>query len=153
MMYVLENAELIPLIKIKLLDPQAKMPTKASEHAVGYDICSIESIELISGDYQTIRTGVALEVPEGWECQVRSRSGLASKHGVFVLNSPGTIDPDYRGEIKVILKNTGDDTLIINPGDRIAQLIFKHTEKVSIVIVDKLSETTRGEGGFGSTGM
>ncbi|HNE50786.1 MAG TPA: dUTP diphosphatase [Chitinophagales bacterium] len=100
-----------------------------------------------------IPTGLYIELPEGYEAQVRPRSGLALKKGVTVLNSPGTIDSDYRGEIKIILINLSNETTIINTGERIAQLIVTKYEKVSFKEVDELNETERGEGGFGHTGV
>lgn len=99
-----------------------------------------------------VKTGLAIELPKGWEAQVRSRSGLAYKHGVVVLNSPGTIDEPYRGEIGIILINHGTEPYTITKGDRIAQLVLRRTEDVVPVFVDELTETERGEGGFGSTG-
>ncbi|HOU46181.1 MAG TPA: dUTP diphosphatase [Chitinophagales bacterium] len=100
-----------------------------------------------------IPTGLYLELPDGYEAQIRPRSGLALKKGVTVLNSPGTIDSDYRGEIKIILINLSNETTIINTGERIAQLIVSKYEKVSFKEVDELNETERGEGGFGHTGV
>ena len=100
-----------------------------------------------------IPTGLYIELPDGYEAQVRPRSGLALKKGVTVLNSPGTIDSDYRGEIKVIMINLSNDTTVINTGERIAQLIISKFEKVVFKEVDALNETERGEGGFGHTGV
>lgn len=106
------------------------------------------------GPIAVIPTGICIQVPEGFEAQVRSRSGLAAKHGVFVLNSPGTIDQDYRGEIKVILGwAAGGAPLTIRRGDRIAQLVVSPVARFLTVVVDELSPTERGEGGFGSTGI
>ena len=99
-----------------------------------------------------IPTGIAIALPQGFECQVRSRSGLAAKHGIFALNAPGTIDSDYRGEIKVILANSGKQPYAIQPGERIAQLVIARYETVQWELVDSLDETDRGVGGFGSTG-
>lgn len=100
-----------------------------------------------------VPTGLAIALPSGYECQVRSRSGLAAKHGVFCLNAPGTIDSDYRGEIKVILANFGTESFTVQRGDRIAQLVIASYETVQWESVDSLDETERGEGGFGSTGL
>ena len=100
-----------------------------------------------------IPTGLYIELPDGYEAQVRPRSGLALKKGVTVLNSPGTIDSDYRGEIKVIMINLSNETTVINTGERIAQMIIAKYEKVTLKEVDELSETERGEGGFGHTGV
>ena len=99
-----------------------------------------------------IPTGIAIALPQGFECQVRSRSGLAAKHGIFALNAPGTIDSDYRGEIKVILANSGKTPYAIQPGERIAQLVIARYETVQWELVKSLDETERGTGGFGSTG-
>ncbi len=99
-----------------------------------------------------IPTGISIALPEGTEAQVRPRSGLAAKHGITVLNAPGTIDADYRGEIKVILVNLSNDTFVINPGERIAQMVVARYEKVVWEEVEALDDTERGEGGFGSTG-
>jgi dUTP pyrophosphatase len=99
-----------------------------------------------------IPTGIAIALPQGFECQVRSRSGLAAKHGIYALNAPGTIDSDYRGEIKVILANSGKASYAIQPGERIAQLVIARYETVRWELVDSLDETERGTGGFGSTG-
>lgn len=100
-----------------------------------------------------VPTGIYTEIPQGYEAQIRSRSGLAAKHSLFVLNSPGTIDGDYRGEWKVILRNEGHHTYEIFPGDRIAQVVFKAVERVGWDTVQELSETERGTGGLGSTGI
>lgn len=104
------------------------------------------------GAIAMIPTGIAIALPEGYECQVRSRSGLAAKHGIFSLNAPGTIDSDYRGEIKVILANSGKESYAIQPGERIAQLVIAKYETVLWEEVKELSSTERGSGGFGSTG-
>ena len=99
-----------------------------------------------------VPTGLFMEVPVGYEAQVRPRSGLAIKHGLTCLNSPGTIDSDYRGEIMVILVNLGTDEQVIQPGDRIAQLVFNKVEQAELILVQQLNDTSRGEGGFGHTG-
>jgi dUTP pyrophosphatase len=109
-----------------------------------------ETIEV--GQRKLIKTGLFLEIPQGYEAQVRPRSGLALKNGITVLNSPGTVDSDYRGEIGVIIINHGDNGFVINHGDRIAQLVFNKVEQAEWDEVDSLEETERGEGGFGSTG-
>jgi len=120
----------------------------------GVDICANidEDILLKSRDRVAVPTGVFLEIPIGFEIQVRPRSGLALKHGITVLNSPGTIDSDYRGEILVILVNHSHDTFKIQNGDRIAQLVLVKVEKINWDNIDKLTTTQRGAGGFGSTG-
>ena len=111
-----------------------------------------ESIPIGSGEGAVIPTGLMMEIPIGYEGQVRTRSGLAASHGLTVLNAPGTIDADYRGEVKVILMNFGGETVNIDRGDRIAQLVIAPVTRVVVVEVDEIGETTRGDGGFGSTG-
>ena len=122
--------------------------------SAGMDVCAdiVEPIIIKSGEIGFVPTGIAIALPMGYECQVRSRSGLAVKNGIFVINSPGTIDSDYRGEIKIILANFGKEDFCINKGDRIAQLIINKYEKITWEEVDSLDETDRGSGGFGSTG-
>ena len=139
-------------IKFKKLNENAVLPKFANEGDAGLDVCSVQSLTIEAGARALVKTGVAIELPKGWEAQVRSRSGLAYKHGVAVLNSHGTIDEPYRGEIGVILINHGTEPYKIEVGDRIAQLVLRRTEDVIPVFVDELTETVRGEGGFGSTG-
>ena len=139
-------------IKFKKLNTEAKLPTFANEGDAGMDICSVQELTIEPHKRALVKTGLAIELPKGWEAQVRSRSGLAYKHGVAVLNSPGTIDEPYRGEIGVILINHGDEPYHISVGDRIAQLVLRRTEDVISVFTEELTETSRGEGGFGSTG-
>ena len=112
-----------------------------------------EAVIIDSGEGAVIPTGLKMEIPLGYEGQVRTRSGLAASHGLIVLNSPGTVDADYRGEVKVILMNFGDETVTIERGDRIAQLVIAPVTQVVIAETDEVEETTRGEGGFGSTGV
>jgi len=132
------------------------LPSYQSAHAAGFDLVAAVPedgpVSLAPSDRVLIPTGLAFALPEGHEAQIRPRSGLALKHGVTVLNSPGTIDADYRGEIKVILINPGSDTFLIQRGDRIAQAIIAPVTHVDIVPVETLDDTDRGEGGFGSTG-
>jgi dUTP pyrophosphatase len=132
------------------------LPAYQSAHAAGFDLVAAvpedAPVSLAPSDRVLIPTGLAFALPEGHEAQIRPRSGLALKHGVTVLNSPGTIDADYRGEIKVILVNFGSETFVIQRGDRIAQAIISAVTHVEIVPVDTLDDTGRGEGGFGSTG-
>jgi len=111
-----------------------------------------EAIHLQEGERVLIKTGLKLEIPSGYECQVRPRSGLAYKHGITVLNSPGTIDADYRGDVGVILINHGTETFTIEPGERIGQLVFAKYERVEFELAKELETTERGAGGFGSTG-
>ena len=130
------------------------LPTYATEHSAGMDLSAAleEAIELAPGERALVPTGLAIALPEGYEAQVRPRSGLALKHGVTVLNSPGTVDADYRGEIKVILANLGNAPFTIERGMRIAQMVVARHEAVEWEVVDNLDETARGTGGFGSTG-
>ncbi|MGB1656468.1 MAG: dUTP diphosphatase [Longimicrobiales bacterium] len=134
-------------------NPDLPLPDRATEHAAGYDVRSAEeALTLEPGEIRLVSTGLVMELPEGIECQVRPRSGLALKHGVTLPNSPGTIDPDYRGELRVIMQNLGPEAVTLERGERIAQLVFARFEAPKIEVSDELSETGRGEGGFGSTG-
>ena len=130
------------------------LPTYETSASAGLDIRAYleEKITLLPGERKLIKTGLFIEIPEGYEVQVRPRSGLALKNGITVLNSPGTIDADYRGEIGVILINHSTENFEINSGDRIAQLVFAKVEQAVWNVSESLSETERGEGGFGSTG-
>lgn len=131
------------------------LPAYATEHAAGMDLlAAIEATQILpAGGRVLVPTGLAIALPEGFEAQVRPRSGLAAKFGVTVLNSPGTIDADYRGEVKVILVNLGADPFEIEPGMRIAQMVVAPVVRGMWNLVDALEETTRGLGGFGSTGV
>jgi dUTP pyrophosphatase len=144
-------------IKCKLLKPGAKLPEYQTKGAAAMDLCACldEPVMLYSGRRTVIPTGIAMSIPEGFEGQIRSRSGLASYDGVYILNSPGTIDSDYTGEIKVILGNSNRDfhDFLILPGMRIAQLVIAPIVKAELEVVDSLLETERGSGGFGSTGI
>jgi dUTP pyrophosphatase len=132
------------------------LPSYQSEHAAGFDLVAAlpedAPIELEPSDRALVPTGLVIELPQGYEAQLRPRSGLALKHGVTVLNSPGTIDADYRGEVKVLIINLGAETFLIRRGDRIAQLVVSPVTHVEIVSADALGATERGQGGFGSTG-
>ena len=132
------------------------LPAYQTEHAAGFDLVAAvgedEPIMLSAGARGAVPTGLVFELPPGFEAQVRPRSGLASKHGVTVLNSPGTIDADYRGEVKVLLINHGDQVFRIARGDRIAQVVIARVCAAEIAEALELSETGRGQGGFGSTG-
>jgi dUTP pyrophosphatase len=119
---------------------------------VGYDVRSAEEVTLGTGEIRLVATGLVMELPEGLECQVRPRSGLALKNGVTIPNSPGTIDPDYRGELRVILQNLGPRPMTLGRGERVAQLVFARFEAPLVQEVTELAETDRGTGGFGSTG-
>ena len=128
------------------------LPAYATDGAAGMDILSAESVTLRPGQRHAVATGLAVAIPKGYEIQVRPRSGLALKHGISVPNTPGTIDSDYRGELKVILINHSDTDFAIARGERIAQLVLAPVTTACWDEVDALDETERGEGGFGSTG-
>ena len=133
----------------------AVIPEYKTVGAAGADLYALvdSPITLAPGKTAMVPTGLFFEIPEGYEIQVRPRSGLAAKNGVTVLNTPGTIDSDYRGEIKIILINLGDKDFVIKSGDRVAQMVIAPLIQASFSIVDELSDTTRGSGGFGSTGV
>jgi dUTP pyrophosphatase len=128
------------------------LPAYATDGAAGMDVVSAEDVDLAPGARHAVATGLSVAIPAGYEIQVRPRSGLALKHGVTVPNTPGTIDSDYRGELKVIMINLGTDTFAIRRGDRVAQLVLAPVTRGSWLEVDELDATARGEGGFGSTG-
>jgi len=128
------------------------LPRYATAGAAGMDVVAAEDLDLAPGARAAVATGFAIAIPDGYEVQVRPRSGLALKHGVTCLNTPGTIDHDYRGEVKVILANLGSETFRINRGDRIAQLVPALVQRAAFALVDDLDDTVRGTGGFGSTG-
>jgi len=141
-------------IEINKLHPDATIPRYMTELAAGMDICAVleQPLTLAPGERSLIPTGLAFAIPEGYEVQVRPRSGLAIKHGIGLVNSPGTIDADYRGEIGIILINYGQEDFTINSGERIAQLVVAPVVQAKMIVVDSLSETQRGSGGFGHTG-
>jgi dUTP pyrophosphatase len=128
------------------------LPAYATEHAAGMDVVSAETLMLPAGARHAVATGFAIAIPHGYEVQVRPRSGLALKNGITCLNTPGTIDSDYRGEVKVILANLSSEPFAIIRGERIAQLVPAAVQRARFEEVDDLNETTRGAGGFGSTG-
>ena len=142
-------------VRVKRLNHGAglALPAYATSGAAGMDICAAESLNLRAGKRHAVATGFAFAIPDGYEVQVRPRSGLALKHGITCLNTPGTIDSDYRGEVKVILANLGEDDFMINKGDRIAQIVVAPVTHGRLVEADDLDETVRGAGGFGSTGV
>lgn len=142
-------------VRVKRLNHGAglALPDYASGGAAGMDVCAAESLLLRAGRRHAVATGFAFAIPDGYEVQVRPRSGLALKHGITCLNTPGTIDSDYRGEVKVILANLGEDDFQITKGDRIAQLVVSPVTHASMCEVDEIDETPRGAGGFGSTGV
>jgi dUTP pyrophosphatase len=129
-----------------------ELPAYATDGAAGMDVVAAEDALLPPGGRHAVATGLALAVPDGFELQVRPRSGLALKHGISLPNTPGTIDSDYRGELKIILINLGDRPFEVRRGDRIAQLVLAPVVRATWLKVDELDETQRGEGGFGSTG-
>lgn len=140
------------ILKFKKLDERAKLPSYATPEAAGMDVTALDDLWVGPGAWMKVHTGLAVEIPPGWELQVRGRSGLALKSGILVLNAPGTIDSDYRGEIGVALYNVGPVPVEIFAGDRIAQLVLARAPQAEIVEVSDLSESSRGEKGFGSTG-
>ena len=142
-------------MKVKIVNKSAwPTPAYATEKSAGMDLKAdiTRPVVLDPLERAMIPTGLFIALPDGTEAQVRPRSGLAAKHGISVLNAPGTVDADYRGEVKVILVNLSNDPFTVNPGERIAQLVVARYEKVEWDEVDVLDETERGEGGFGSTG-
>lgn len=142
-------------VRFRRLDHNSDLPlpARASEQAAGYDIRSAAAaFDLEPGEIRMVETGLVMELPPGVECQVRPRSGLAARHGITFPNSPGTIDPDYRGELKVIMQNTGREPVRIERGERIGQLVFSRFEAPQVVESEAVNATARGSGGFGSTG-
>lgn len=139
-------------LKVQKLHELATLPKYSHPGDAGMDLCAVESISLEPGATTLVKTGLSVELPPNTEAQIRPRSGLALKNSITVLNSPGTIDEGYRGEIGVILINHGKETFNISPGMRIAQMVVKPVISVEIEEVTDLTTTTRGEGGFGSTG-
>ena len=140
----------LPVLRI---DPSAKLPSYAHPGDAGMDVHSVETLVLPPGGRASVRTGLAFQLPPDAEAQVRPRSGLALKHGVTVLNAPGTIDAGYRGEVCVILANLGDEPFTVEKGMRIAQVVVAPVARAEVVEVEALDATERGAGGFGSTGL
>lgn len=140
-------------VKVKKLNENAILPKYAHDTDAGADITSIEDIEILSGETKLIKTGLALEIPTGYEVQVRPRSGLSLKTSLRIANAPGTIDSSYRGEVGIIIDNIGKETIKINKGDKVAQLLIAPTPMMIFEEIDELSDTDRGKGGFGSTGV
>ncbi|MFW9907438.1 MAG: dUTP diphosphatase [Candidatus Thorarchaeota archaeon] len=141
------------VVKVKRISGDAFLPKKAKEDDAAFDLFAAEDYLLMSQARYAVSTGIALEIPRGFEGQVRPRSGLSLSHGITLVNAPGTIDSGYRGEVKVILQNLGQDGFYIKRGMRIAQLAIRPVPDVSFVEVDELVDSDRGEGGFGSTGV
>ncbi|WP_096153048.1 MULTISPECIES: dUTP diphosphatase [Bacillus] len=140
-------------LKVKRVHTDAQLPFRANVGDAGLDLFSVEEKVIKSGEAALIRTGLVLELPKGTEAQVRPRSGLALKHSVTVLNSPGTIDEGYRGEVKVILINHGKKDFLVEKNMRVAQMVMAPVTKVNIVQVEEVTDTSRGVGGFGSSGI
>jgi dUTP pyrophosphatase len=139
-------------VKFTKLHPDAKPPMYQTDQSVGADLTSVEDVDIEPGQFRLVKTGIAVELPRAIEMQIRPRSGLAFKHGVTVLNAPGTIDSDYRGEVGVLLINHGTTTFRVSKGDRIAQAVLAKVILTNYKYVKELSSTDRGAGGFGSTG-
>jgi len=144
-----------PEVQFKKIRPAAVLPAYMTDLAAGLDICALpaESLSLAPGERALVPTGLSVAIEPGYEIQVRPRSGLALRHGITLLNTPGTIDADYRGEIGIIVINHGQQDYLISPGDRIAQLVVAPVVQCRITEVQELSETRRGTGGFGHTGI
>jgi dUTP pyrophosphatase len=140
------------VVKVKL-DNGAVLPEYKTKGSSGLDLCCNESGVINAGLAKLIGTGLYVEIPKGYEAQVRTRSGVAINSNVIVLNSPGTIDSDYRGEIKLILMNFGKEQFLYSYGDRLAQLVFNRVIRATLVVSDNLTDTERGYGGFGHTGI
>jgi len=134
------------------LSAESTLPCYQTEGAAGLDLCCSESFQLNPLERKLVATGIRLAIPQGYEGQVRPRSGLAIRHGISMVNSPGTIDSDYRGELKLILINFGAEAVEFERGERIGQLVICPVIRASLKVVDDLDETQRGGGGFGSTG-
>jgi len=150
-----------PMLHVRRLDPRAALPCYQTEQAAGMDLAAClprgefesDAMDIAPGSIVKVPTGIAIALPEGHEGQVRPRSGLATRHGLTVVNAPGTIDADYRGELMVALINLGGRPVRISQGDRIAQLVVAPVSRAMVVVVASLDETARGSGGFGSTGF
>lgn len=145
------------LVRVRRLDPRAVLPRYESDLAAGMDLSAClpegEVVELSPGDVRLIPCGFAMALPAGYEAQVRPRSGLAVRHAITLVNTPGTIDADYRGEVKVPLINLGREPFVVEHGLRMAQMVVAPVSRAVLREVETLGETTRGEGGFGSTGL
>lgn len=139
-------------VTFQILHPDAVIPTYATRGSAGMDLSAVSEIIIEPSSYVCVPIGLAIEIPEGWEGQIRPRSGHAIKHGITVLNTPGTIDCDFRGEIQVLLVNLGKTEFRVSPGMRIAQMVITAAPQVDIKVASDLSKTSRGNNGFGSTG-
>ncbi len=139
-------------LPVKLLHPQARLPRRAHPGDAGADLCSVDEVTIPAGERREVGTGLALAIPEGYAGFVQPRSGLAFKHGIMVVNSPGLIDAGYRGEVRVSLFNSGTEPFAVAVGERIAQLVVQRVAEPDFVASDELPRTPRGDGGFGSSG-
>jgi dUTP pyrophosphatase len=141
-------------VRVSLLEHAVAAPSYQTEHAAGMDLVAAvaDSIEIPAGGILAVPTGIRIEIPPGYEGQVRPRSGLAARHGIGIPNAPGTIDADYRGEVQVLLVNLGSSPYTVHRGDRIAQLVLAPVVRAEIEVASELTETARGAGGFGHTG-
>jgi dUTP pyrophosphatase len=137
---------------VKLLHPDARLPRRAKPGDAGADLFAVECVTIPAGERKDVGTGVALAIPAGFAGFVQPRSGLAFKHGIMVVNSPGLIDSGYRGEVRVSLYNSGHEPFLVNVGERIAQLVIQRVEEPEYVAAEVLPDTVRGDGGFGSSG-
>jgi dUTP pyrophosphatase len=142
----------VPL-RIRKLDPSVAAPAYAHPGDAGMDLCSAEDLTLGPGERAMVSTGFAMALPEGYAAFVQPRSGLAARSGISIVNTPGLIDCHYRGEVKVILVNLGNEPFQVKRGDRIAQMVIQRVEAARVEVVEELGDTVRGEGGFGSTGL
>ncbi len=144
------------VVKVRRLNPGSvvPLPVYMTSHAAGMDLCAelADDLLLHPGERTLVPTGIAIELPDGYEAQIRPRSGLALRHGIALVNAPGTIDPDYRGEIGVIVINHGTEPFLIRSGERIAQMVIAPFVRAVLVPVEELESTARGDGGFGHTG-
>lgn len=142
-------------MKIRIISESGKMPEYKTKGSAGFDLEAFteEDIVLAPGERFLVPTGIYMELPEGYEAQVRARSGLSIKNGICLINGVGTVDADYRGELRVPLVNLGQETFTVHNGDRIAQVVISRFEQVQFELTDSLDETERGEGGFGHTGV
>jgi len=140
-------------LKVRKLRPDAVLPSYAHPGDAGLDLCAVEAVDIPPGATRLVKTGIAIQLPIGTEAQVRPRSGLALKHSLTVLNSPGTIDEGYRGEVGVIMINHGREGFAVAAGMKIAQMVIQPVLRVDVAEVQELSDTARGAGGFGSTGV
>ena len=140
-------------VQIKKLNEKAVVPEYQSKEAAGFDFHAIETVVLNPNERALIATGLSVALSYGYELQIRPRSGLAFKHGITVLNAPGTVDSDYRGEVKILLMNHGTETFTVHEGERIAQGVIQEVTQAKFTVVDELEDTARGVSGFGSTGL